>query len=122
MKKVYDPELVAAAINASKHREMLRSVNAEIFLAEYNPREYVVMLPEPSPMFQIIISGELSIILSSRQRLFRGRILCPRDRGQRNVRAGTYPAHMHCFLYRPGSRTAAFQLRVSKGDRDSLRL
>ncbi len=62
MKKVYDPELVAAAINASKHREMLRSVNAEIFLAEYNPREYVVMLPEPSPMFQIIISGELSII------------------------------------------------------------
>ena len=60
MKKVYDPELVTAAINASKHREMLRSVNAEIFLAEYNPREYVVMLPEPSPMFQIIISGELS--------------------------------------------------------------
>ena len=62
MKKVYDPKLVSAAIEASKHREMLRSVNAELFLTEYSPREYVVMLPDPSPMFQVVVSGVLSII------------------------------------------------------------
>lgn len=62
MKKVYDPQLISAAIDASKHREMLRSINAELFLAEYSPREYVVMPNDPAPMFHVIVSGVLSII------------------------------------------------------------
>lgn len=61
MKKIFQPERVAAAVSQSKYREMLEGLPVKLFLAEYDAGEFVSTPERRSRLFQIVVEGALSI-------------------------------------------------------------
>ena len=61
MKKIFQPEKVAAAVSRSKYREMLEGLPVELFLAAYSVGEFVSTPERRSRLFQIVVEGALSI-------------------------------------------------------------
>ena len=61
MKKIYDKSRIRKAISANKYKDLLESLETELFLMEYEPGELICAPWLDDSLFQIVLSGELSI-------------------------------------------------------------
>lgn len=61
MKKIYDKSRIREAISENKYKDLLESLETELFLMEYEPGELICAPWLDDSLFQIVLSGELSI-------------------------------------------------------------
>ncbi|OON85969.1 hypothetical protein BXO88_10100 [Oribacterium sp. C9] len=61
MKRFYNKEAIESAISQSRYRDILKNLNVPMFICEYEDGEIVVAPFHESSIFQITISGSLSI-------------------------------------------------------------
>lgn len=61
MKRIYDKKAIDEAIKNSMYREVLESLNAPMFICEYEDGEIVVAPYQENDLFYITISGSMSI-------------------------------------------------------------
>ena len=61
MKRIYDKKIISEAIKNSLYKEVLENLNVPIFICEYEDGEIVVAPYLKNTLFQITISGTLSI-------------------------------------------------------------
>ena len=61
MKRIYDKKAIKEAIENSLYREVLENLNVPMFICEYEDGEMVVAPYQENSLFQITISGSMSI-------------------------------------------------------------
>ena len=61
MKRIYDQKTIDSAIENSLYKEVLKHLNVSMFICEYEDGELVVAPFKENNLFQITISGSLSI-------------------------------------------------------------
>lgn len=61
MKKIYDKSRVREALSGNEYQDLLESLEAELFLIEYEPGELISAPWLEDSLFQIVLFGELSI-------------------------------------------------------------
>lgn len=61
MKKIYDRARIRDAISRNKNKDLLENLNLDLFLIEYEPGELICAPWLDDSLFQIVLSGELSI-------------------------------------------------------------
>ena len=61
MKRIYDKKAIKEAIENSLYREVLESLDVPMFICEYEDGEMVVAPYKENSLFQITISGSMSI-------------------------------------------------------------
>lgn len=61
MKKIYDREKIQTAVSECKYKDLLESMELDLFLAVYAPGELISAPWINDSLFQFVLSGELSI-------------------------------------------------------------
>lgn len=65
MKRIYDKAKISAAISNSRYREVLEALDGKLsggfFLTEYETGEFVCAPDSKTDLFQIVVSGQVSI-------------------------------------------------------------
>ncbi len=61
MQKIYDKNQIREAVSKCKYKDLLENLNIELFLIEYEPGELISAPWMDNSIFQIVLSGELSI-------------------------------------------------------------
>ncbi len=61
MKKIFDKEKVADAVNRSIYREKLEALPVEVFLVEYEKGEFLTSAQRTSQMIQLVAGGTVAV-------------------------------------------------------------